>query len=112
MIPHARPRRTGPSLAPGGLIAAPARFVAAPVHSHGHERRGRCIMVGMREIRFDSFGGPEVLTLHHDAPVPEPGPEEVLVQVGFVGLNPLDYKIRDGSSGRAKDLAAARGDRP
>mgnify|MGYP002654043556 CR=1 FL=1 len=40
-------------------------------------------MVGMREIRFDSFGGPEVLTLHDDAPVPEPGPEEVLVQVGF-----------------------------
>ena len=66
-------------------------------------------MEGMREIRFDSFGGPEVLTLHDDAPVPEPGPEEVLVQVGFVGLNPLDYKIRDGSSGRAKDLALPGG---
>lgn len=66
-------------------------------------------MVGMREIRFDSFGGPEVLTLHDDAPVPEPGPEEVLVQVGFVGLNPLDYKIRDGSSGRAKDLTLPAG---
>ena len=66
-------------------------------------------MEGMREIRYDSFGGPEVLTLHHDAPVPEPGPEEVLVQVGFVGLNPLDYKIRDGSSGRAKDLALPAG---
>ena len=66
-------------------------------------------MEGMREIRFDSFGGPEVLTLHDDAPVPEPGPEEVLVQVGFVGLNPLDYKIRDGSSGRAKDLALPAG---
>lgn len=66
-------------------------------------------MEGMREIRFDSFGGPEVLTLHDDAPVPEPGPEEVLVQVGFAGLNPLDYKIRDGSSGRAKDLALPAG---
>src|SRR5690625_988561 len=40
---------------------------------------------GMREIRFDHFGGPEVLTLHDDAPRPEPGPEEVLVQVAYVG---------------------------
>ncbi|MEE1619036.1 NADP-dependent oxidoreductase [Brachybacterium sp. J153] len=63
----------------------------------------------MREIRFDRFGGPEVLTLHTDAPVPEPAPGEVLVQVSHVGLNPLDYKIRDGSSGRAKDLALPAG---
>ncbi|MGY5764044.1 NADP-dependent oxidoreductase [Brachybacterium sp. DNPG3] len=58
----------------------------------------------MREIRFDRFGGPEVLTLHEDAPVPEPGPGEVLVQVSFVGLNPVDYKIRDGSSGMSASL--------
>lgn len=58
----------------------------------------------MREIRFDRFGGPEVLTLHEDAPVPEPAPGEVLVQVSYVGLNPVDYKIRDGSSGMAASL--------
>ncbi|AXK44426.1 NADP-dependent oxidoreductase [Brachybacterium saurashtrense] len=63
----------------------------------------------MREIRFDRFGGPEVLTLHTDAPTPEPAPGEVLVQVAFAGLNPLDFKIRDGSSGRAKDLALPAG---
>ena len=63
----------------------------------------------MREIRFDRFGGPEVLTLHTDAPVPEPGPGEVLVEVSYVGLNPLDFKIRDGSSGRAKDLELPAG---
>lgn len=63
----------------------------------------------MREIRFDAFGGPEVLTLHTDAPRPEPGPEEVLVEVSHVGLNPLDHKIRDGSSGMAKDLELPAG---
>lgn len=63
----------------------------------------------MREIRFDRFGGPEVLTLHTDAPTPEPAPDEVLVQVLFAGLNPLDFKIRDGSSGRAKDLPLPAG---
>ncbi|GAA1490204.1 NADP-dependent oxidoreductase [Brachybacterium sacelli] len=63
----------------------------------------------MREIRFDRFGGSEVLTLHSDAPTPEPGPDEVLVRVSYVGLNPLDYKIRDGSSGRAEDLGLPAG---
>lgn len=63
----------------------------------------------MREIRFDSFGGPEVLTLHTDAPQPVAGPGEVLVEVAYVGLNPLDYKIRDGSSGRSKDLVLPAG---
>src|SRR5699024_2287439 len=38
-------------------------------------------------------------------------PEEVLVQVAYVGLNPLDFKIRDGSSARAEglDLPAGTG---
>lgn len=63
----------------------------------------------MREIRYDRFGGPEVLTLHTDAPAPEPAADEVLVEVSFAGLNPLDYKIRDGSSGRAKGLELPAG---
>lgn len=63
----------------------------------------------MREIRYDRFGGPEVLTLHTDAPTPDPEAEEVLVEVSFVGLNPLDYKIRDGSSGRSKGLELPAG---
>lgn len=63
----------------------------------------------MREIRFDSFGDPGVLTLHEDAPVPVPARGELLVEVDYVGLNPLDYKIRDGSSGRARGLELPAG---
>lgn len=63
----------------------------------------------MREIRFDRFGGPEVLTLHSDAAPPEPQPGEVLVRVSYVGLNPLDYKVRDGSSGMCRDLQLPAG---
>src|SRR5699024_12832028 len=65
----------------------------------------------MRDICVDLYGCPEVLTLHEDVPRPEPGPEEVLVQVAYVGLNPLDFKIRDGSSARAEglDLPAVTG---
>lgn len=57
----------------------------------------------MRAIVIESFGPPSVLQLQ-SAAVPHPVRGEVLVEVLFAGLNPLDYKMRDGSSGRAKDL--------
>ena len=63
----------------------------------------------MREILFDRFGGPDVLTLHTDSPRPEPAEGEVLVEVSYAGLNPLDFKIRDGSSGMAEGLPLPAG---
>ncbi len=32
-----------------------------------------------------------------ELPRPEPGPGELLVRVRAAGVNPLDYKIRDGA---------------
>lgn len=58
----------------------------------------------MREIIIESFGGPDVLQLRESAP-PIPGPGEVLVAVCFAGVNPIDHKMRDGSSGMARHLA-------
>ncbi|MFD9461131.1 NADP-dependent oxidoreductase [Streptomyces sp. NPDC060027] len=49
----------------------------------------------MSAIRLHGFGGPEVLR-HEEAPVPEPGPGEVLVRVHAVGLNPPDWYAREG----------------
>lgn len=57
----------------------------------------------MRAARIHAFGGPEELRVEEVA-APTPGPGEVLVQVRAAGLNPLDYKMRDGSSGKAKML--------
>jgi NADPH:quinone reductase-like Zn-dependent oxidoreductase len=49
----------------------------------------------MKAVRFDEFGGPEVL--HADTvPVPTPGEGELLVKVDAAGVNPIDYKIRAG----------------
>ena len=44
---------------------------------------------------FDAPGGPEVLRLA-DAPVPQPGPGEVLVRVAFAGVNRPDVIQRQG----------------
>ena len=49
----------------------------------------------MNVAGFDAPGGPEVLRLA-DAPVPQPGPGEVLVRVAFAGVNRPDVIQRQG----------------
>ena len=49
----------------------------------------------MKALRFHEFGGPEVLS-YDDAPIPEPGPGQVQVKVSGAGVNPIDWKIREG----------------
>lgn len=49
----------------------------------------------MRAVYFESFGGPEVLTVG-ELPDPPVGPDGILVRVRAAGVNPVDYKIRQG----------------
>jgi NADPH:quinone reductase-like Zn-dependent oxidoreductase len=49
----------------------------------------------MRAMVIDRFGGPEVLHLA-DVESPEPGPGEVLIRVAYAGVNPADWKCREG----------------
>lgn len=53
------------------------------------------LMANMKAVRFREYGGPEVLR-YEDAPKPEPGRGEALVRVHAAGINPLDWKIRQG----------------
>jgi len=50
----------------------------------------------VRAIQMTEFGGPEVLKLA-DLPVPEPGPDEVLIRVSHAGLNFADPRTRTNS---------------
>ena len=50
----------------------------------------------MRAISIEQYGGPEVLQWQRDAPVPEPGPDEVLVRVAYAGVNFMDVHTRQG----------------
>ncbi len=57
----------------------------------------------MKAVRIHQYGGPEVLS-YEDAPRPEPASDEVLVRVHAVGINPVDWKTREGGmSGRYHD---------
>jgi NADPH:quinone reductase-like Zn-dependent oxidoreductase len=49
----------------------------------------------MKAVRIHEDGGPEVLR-YEDAPDPEPGPGEVLVELRAASLNHLDLWIRKG----------------
>ncbi|MFC0682177.1 NADP-dependent oxidoreductase [Lysobacter korlensis] len=51
----------------------------------------------VRAVRFDRFGNASVLYLA-EVPLVEPGAGQVRVRMRAAGLNPVDYKIRRGTS--------------
>lgn len=52
-------------------------------------------MPAMKAIRIHSYGGPEVLQ-YEDAPRPRLKGDDVLINVLAAGVNPVDWKIRQG----------------
>jgi NADPH:quinone reductase-like Zn-dependent oxidoreductase len=53
----------------------------------------------MKAVHIHEQGGPEVLRFE-DVPRPEPGANEVLVKIRAAGVNPVDWKIREGQLGK------------
>ena len=53
---------------------------------------------------INRFGDPDEFTQVSRTPA-EPGPGEILVKTTAIGANPLDYKMRDGSSGLCAKLS-------
>lgn len=49
----------------------------------------------MKALRYDTYGGPEVLQVH-DLPAPRPGPRDVIVRVRAATVGPGDCKARAG----------------
>lgn len=57
---------------------------------------------------FTGYGGPETQQLI-ERPVPTPGPGELAIEVRAAGVNPADWKIREGQLGRHWSLPAPMG---
>ena len=49
----------------------------------------------MKAVRIHRYGGPEVLS-YDEVPKPTAGQGELLVRVHAAGVNPIDWKIREG----------------
>jgi NADPH:quinone reductase-like Zn-dependent oxidoreductase len=52
----------------------------------------------MKAIQYSEFGGPEVLQVV-ELPDPHPGPGQIRVRVHAAGINPIDWKVRQGMMG-------------
>ncbi|GIG62434.1 NADPH:quinone reductase [Longispora fulva] len=50
----------------------------------------------MRAVSYARFGGPEVLRVVTDLPVPQPGPGQVRVRVAASVVHPVDLMVRAG----------------
>ena len=50
----------------------------------------------MKAIRYEEYGGPEVLKLV-EVDTPQPGPQQIRIAVKAAGVNPLDWKLRSGA---------------
>ena len=57
----------------------------------------------MKAIRVSEYGGPSVLKLE-EVPAPEPGPNQVLVRVCAIGINPVDTYLRSNTDNRGPRL--------
>ena len=51
----------------------------------------------MKAIRVSEYGGPSVLKLE-EVPTPQPRPNQVLVRILAVGVNPVDTYLRSNTT--------------
>ncbi|MGQ4266851.1 NADP-dependent oxidoreductase [Nocardiopsis changdeensis] len=50
----------------------------------------------MRAARYHEYGGTDTLIVE-EAPDPHPGPSEIRIRVSAAGVNPVDWKVRNGA---------------
>ncbi|RUY09788.1 NADP-dependent oxidoreductase, partial [Mesorhizobium sp. M7A.F.Ca.CA.004.12.1.1] len=61
----------------------------------------------MKAARIHAFGGPEVVSIDQ-VPLPQPLDDEVVLRVRAASVNPIDYKIREGSTSETLPVTLGR----
>ncbi|MEU7254670.1 NADP-dependent oxidoreductase [Streptomyces rimosus] len=62
----------------------------------------------MKRVSFAEFGGPDVLRLE-DAEEPHAGPGQIRIAVRVAGVNPIDWRIREGQFQKTRPIALPAG---
>ncbi|WP_030379429.1 MULTISPECIES: NADP-dependent oxidoreductase [unclassified Streptomyces] len=62
----------------------------------------------MKKVSFAEFGGPDVLRLI-DAEEPHAGPGHIRIAVRAAGVNPVDWRIREGQMRKVRPIALPAG---
>ncbi|AFT99480.1 NADP-dependent oxidoreductase [Nocardia brasiliensis] len=62
----------------------------------------------MRAVRFAEYGGPEVLELT-EVPEPHPGAGQIRIAVRAAGVNPHDWRVREGQFRRIRPIELPTG---
>ncbi|MFF4528433.1 NADP-dependent oxidoreductase [Streptomyces sp. NPDC001407] len=62
----------------------------------------------MKRVSFAEFGGPDVLQLT-DAEEPHAGPGHIRIAVRAAGVNPVDWRIREGQFQKVRPIALPAG---
>lgn len=62
----------------------------------------------MKKVSFSEFGGPDVLRLI-DAEEPHAGPGQIRIAVRAAGVNPVDWRIREGQFQKAHPIELPAG---
>jgi NADPH:quinone reductase-like Zn-dependent oxidoreductase len=57
-----------------------------------HEKREG----NMKAVQINKYGSDEVVEINKNAPKPATSPGQILVEVYAAGVNPIDWKIREG----------------
>jgi NADPH:quinone reductase-like Zn-dependent oxidoreductase len=53
--------------------------------------------IDMKAAQINRYGGSEVIEINQNAPPPsKPSPDKILVGINAAGVNPVDWKIREG----------------
>ncbi|MBB6547915.1 NADPH:quinone reductase-like Zn-dependent oxidoreductase [Nonomuraea rubra] len=88
---------------PVGLVVPLERAAEAHAALEARELVGKALLLATAQaVRYGRHGGPEVLELT-EIPLPEPGPGQVRVAVRAAGVNPIDWKMRQGLRGAPPD---------
>jgi len=81
------------------LDICPVRAITFSISAPGTKQSVR-----RKAIRYHAFGGPDALKVE-DITVPHPGPGEIRITVHCAGVNPSDWKRREGQYQAFEDIS-------